>query len=260
MIDLSFSMAELEFFLAVVVRVTTFMFSAPFFSTPNVPRRVKVAFGVLFSVLIYSRIGVHALEYSTVLGYTVIIIKEAIVGILLGYSANICVAILNYAGHITDMDIGLSMVSLFDPVTKSQTTVSGSYYQYTVTLILLISGMYQYVVAAIVQSFSLIPVNGAVFSSERILSAMVSFLTDYLVLGFRICLPIFAAIIILNAVLGILAKVSPQMNMFAVGMQLKILVGLGILFITVGLLPAASSLILSEMKKMITMFMEAMAA
>lgn len=259
MLNLSFSVAELEFFLAVVVRVTTFMFAAPFFSTPNVPRRVKVAFGILFSVLIYTRIGVHELEYSTVLGYFVIVIKEAIVGLLIGFSANICIAILNYAGHLSDMDIGLSMVSLFDPVTRQQTTISGSYYQYTVTLILLISGMYQYVVGAIVSSFSMIPVNGAIFNSEKILVSMISFLTNYLSLGFRICLPIFAAIILLNAVLGILAKVSPQLNMFAVGMQLKILVGLGVMFVTVGLLPVASNLIMSQMRTMITMFTEAMA-
>ena len=86
---------------------------------------------------------------------------------------------------------------------------------------------------------------------------MLIFLRDYLALGFRLCLPVFASMLLLNAILGILAKVSPQLNMFAVGIQLKILMGLGVLFLTVGMLPTASTAILSEMKKMITLFAEA---
>ncbi|MBO4680204.1 MAG: flagellar biosynthetic protein FliR, partial [Lachnospiraceae bacterium] len=194
---------------------------------------------------------------STVLMFAIFVIKEAITGILIGYAANVCVTILNFAGHLVDMEIGLSMVSLFDPVSRESVTISGTYYQYTVLLMLMISGMYQYVLAAIIETFNLIPVSGAVFSSEKILNAMLIFLRDYLALGFRLCLPVFAAMLLLNAILGILAKVSPQLNMFAVGIQLKILMGLGVLFLTVGMLPTASTAILSEMKKMITLFAEA---
>ena len=58
-------------------------------------------------------------------------------------------------------------------------------------------------------------------------------------------------ILLLNAILGILAKVSPQVNMFAVGIQLKVLVGLSVLFFTVGMMPGAADLIFQEMKRMI---------
>lgn len=259
MVDLSFSMVELEKFLLILVRMATFVFAAPFFSTPNVPRRVKIGLAFFMSVIVYRAIPLDGVEYQTVLGYAVIVIKEAIVGLLVGYSANICVSILNFAGHLIDMEIGLSMVSLFDPITNSNVTISGSFYTYLVTMMLMISGMYQYVLAAVIETFRLIPLNGAVFSSERILGSMIEFLTNYIVLGFRLCLPVFVSLILLNAILGILAKVSPQLNMFAVGMQIKILAGLGIMFLTVGILPTASSLILTEMKKMVTMFVEAMA-
>lgn len=258
MINYSFSMAELEYFLAIVVRITSFIFAAPFFGTPNVPRRVKVAIGVMMSVVIYNSLTPVELQYNTVLGYSVIIIKEAFTGVLLGFSAAICMSIVNFAGHLVDMETGLSMVTIFDPVSRDQVTITGVYYQYTILLILMLSGMHQYVIAAICNSFSLIPVNGAVFASDKLLVSMIKFLVDYLSIGFRLCLPVFAGILLLNAILGILAKVSPQLNMFAVGMQLKILAGLGILFITVGLLPAASTMILSEMKSMVNLFVEAL--
>ena len=63
---------------------------------------------------------------------------------------------------------------------------------------------------------------------------------------------------ILNCILGILAKVAPQMNMFAVGMQIKILVGFGVLFLTISLLPGIASFIFTEMKKMMVLFIEGM--
>ena len=258
MLDLSFSLAELEFFLLIVVRVTCFIYVAPFFGMSNTPHPVKIGFGVILAALIYPRLDVLSLEYSTVLGYALIVMKEAVTGIIIGLSAAMCTAILNFAGQLVDMDIGLSMVSLFDPVSNDSVTISGTYYNYSVTLMLLISGLYQYVLAALVESFALIPVNGAVFSADGLLSAMLTFLRDYLSMGFRICLPIFAAMILLNGVLGVLAKVSPQLNMFAVGIQIKILLGFGVLFVTVAMLPTASTLILSEIKKSINLFMEAM--
>jgi flagellar biosynthetic protein FliR len=223
----------------------------------NTPNRVKIGLGVLISALVYQTLTPVHPEYSTVLMYALYVLKEAVTGIIIGYSAAICVAILNFAGHLVDMEIGLSMVSLFDPVSRDSVTISGTYYQYTVLLMLMISGMYQYVLAAIIETFNLIPVSGAVFNSDKILNAMLTFLRDYLALGFRLCLPVFAAMLLLNAILGILAKVSPQLNMFAVGIQLKILLGLGVLFLTVGMMPGASTAILSEMKKMITLFAEA---
>ena len=223
----------------------------------NTPVRVKIGLGVLISALVYQTLTPVHPEYSTVLMYAIYVLKEAVTGIIIGYSAAVCVAILNFAGHLVDMEIGLSMVSLFDPVSRDSVTISGTYYQYTVLPMLMISGMYQYVLAAIIETFNLIPVSGAVFNSDRILNAMLTFLRDYLALGFRLCLPVFAAMLLLNAILGILAKVSPQLNMFAVGIQLKILLGLGVLFLTVGMMPGASTAILSEMKKMITLFAEA---
>jgi len=258
MVNLSFSLYDLEFFLLIVVRVTCFVYAAPFFNMSDTPNRVKIGLGVLISILIYNSLEPVQVVYSTVLMYALIVIKEAITGIIIGMSAAICVSILNFAGHLVDMEIGLSMVSLFDPVSKDTVTISGTYFNYSVTLMLLISGLYQFVLSAIVQSFTLIPVNGAVFSSEKLLVAMLAFLRDYLSIGFRLCLPVFASMLLMNAILGILAKVSPQLNMFAVGIQLKILAGLGVLFLTVAMLPTASTIILSEIKVVVSNFMEAL--
>ena len=85
-------------------------------------------------------------------------------------------------------------------------------------------------------------------------------MSNYIVIGFRICLPIFAVMLILNAVLGILAKVSPQLNMFAVGIQMKVLVGLCVLFVTTAMLPDAASFIYDQMKHMVVSFVKVMSS
>jgi flagellar biosynthetic protein FliR len=162
---------------------------------------------------------------------------------------------VNFAGHVADMETGLSMVTLMDPTTKESVSITGALYQYAFMMMLIASGMYRYLLKALADSFELIPVSGAVFNSESLLKSMMQFLSDYIVIGFRIILPIFVAILLLNAVLGIMAKVSPQMNMFGIGMQLKIIVGLSVIFFTVGMLPDASDFLFSEMKKMMTSFM-----
>ena len=77
-------------------------------------------------------------------------------------------------------------------------------------------------------------------------------------IAFRIMLPVFACIMILNSILGIMAKVAPQMNMFAVGIQLKIIVGFLVLFITITLLPSIADMIFTEMRKMMVLFIEGM--
>ncbi len=150
------------------------------------------------------------------------------------------------------------MSNLVDPTTKEMSSITGVFYQYVIMLMLIISGMYQYILKALIETFTLIPVNGAVFQSEQLLTAVLLFMKDYILIGFRICLPVFAIMLLLNAVLGILAKVSPQMNMFAVGMQLKVLVGLCVLFFTTGMIPGISDFIFTEMKKMMVTFVQTM--
>ena len=234
MVDLSFSYDELLTFFLILVRVTCFIYIAPFFNMGNTPNRVKIGLGICVSYLIYQLLlPVEPLVYSNILDFSVLVLKEAMVGLIIGFGANICMTVVNFTGSIIDMETGMAMATLFDPQTKQETSISGVLYQYAMSLILIVSGMYQYLLKALVETYTLIPIDGAVFDKEHLLNSMIKFMGNYLTIGFRICLPVFCAMLLLNAILGIMAKVSPQMNMFAVGIQLKMLVGIGILILVV---------------------------
>ncbi len=243
-------MYDLEYFLLILTRVSCFIFVAPFFSLNNTPRHVRVALSVFTAALLYQTLTpAPAVEYQTITGYSMIVLREAIVGLMLGLGTSMCSAIVNFAGHIVDMETGLSMVTLMDPTPRMNTSITGVFYQYVVMLMLIVSGMYRYLFGALADTFVLIPVNGALFQMDSLLLSVVKFLGNYIIIGFRICLPVFCVILMLNAILGVLAKVSPQMNMFAVGIQLKILVGLSILLLSASMLPDAANFIFMQMKE-----------
>ena len=259
MINYPFTFEDLEFFLLVFARISAFIFIAPFFSMSNTPRRVRAGFSLILAVLLTQVISDRSVpDYSTVLGYSIIVLRETITGLLIGLGANICMSIVHFAGKVADMEIGLSMVQLFDPMTRQGTGFVGTMYQYILVLIMLITNMHYYFLSALVETFTIIPIGGAKFSSEKLMTAMVQFMTDFITISFRLCLPIVAAMLILNAVLGVLAKTAPQVNMFSVGIQIKMLVGLGILFLTIGTIPSASEFIFKEMRIMVTVMVEAM--
>lgn len=259
MINYSFTMDELEYFMLIFCRVSCLIFAVPFFSMNNTPRRVRVGLSFVVTILLYYAIPAKpVLEYSTLLGYAVLVLKEAIVGLLMGFACNICTTVVGFAGRIIDMEVGLSMASLMDPTTRENMSITGMIYNYAIMLILIITGIYEYILKALAESFVLIPIGGAVLDSARLLDAMLKFMADYVLIAFRICLPMFAVMILLNALLGILTKVAPQMNMFSVGMQMKVLIGLGLLFLTMTMLPEISDMIYTEIKTMMVAFVEAM--
>lgn len=260
MIDFSFPMEELEYFLLIMTRVTTFVMVAPFFSTANVPARVKIGIGFFISLLLYYATMPHTdyPGYETVLEMATLIVKEALTGVLIGFGANMCVRIVTFSGHVVDMEMGFAMSNQFDPTMKESSTITGRFYQYMVLLMMIITGMYRYFITALAETFTLIPIGKAVFNMDSLLESFTTFLGDFMVLGMRIALPVFCSIMLLNAVLGILAKVAPQMNMFAVGIQLKVFTGLAILFVSIGVMPRMSELIFTQMKTVIVSFVEGM--
>lgn len=244
-----FTIENFDVFLLILVRITAFVYVAPFFSLRNVPQKVKVGFSLFFSIILFEVVPVQTLHYQTVIEFTGLVINEALLGLIIGFFTNISYFILSFSGHLMDMEIGFSMVNEFDPVSSIQTTITSNYYSYLVMLMMLITNLHYFIITAMADTFQLIPV-GEVIIKPEIYLLMVKFIKDYFIIGFRIVLPIFAATLILNSILAILAKIAPQMNMFVIGMQLKVLLGLSILFLLVGFVPLVSNFIFEEMMDM----------
>lgn len=257
MITYNVALDQFELLILILMRMASFVFAAPFFNTANTPQRLKVGLSFFLSFLVYTLHPDMNVEYNGLIEYAGLIVMEVMVGILLGAMASFCVQIIHFAGKLIDMDIGISMAQLYDPTTRMQVGIMGNFYYYMLMLLLIISGMHRFLIEAIVETYNVIPIGGVKFSGA-IYSTVIQFMTDYFVIGFRIALPVFATTLLLNCILAILARIAPQMNMFVVGMQLKIFVGIFVILFTIGMLPAVSNFILEEIQSIFTALVRGM--
>ena len=240
MVNYVFTLENFEYFLLILVRVTCFVYVAPLLGQQGIPNQIKIGFSFFVSLLLYNVVDRPELTYASVVGY----------------AASICNSIVLFAGNIIDMDIGLSMSTEFNQDMGTETTLTGNLYYYLVLLLLITSDFYTYLVRAVTDSFSVIPIAHQKFAWDHLLSAITRYMGDSFIIGFRIFLPFFACIMVLNCVLGIMARVAPQMNMFSIGMQLKILVGFVVLYLIVFLLPNVANYIFDEIKTMVKLVAE----
>lgn len=258
MFETQFSIYHLEFILLIFIRIASMVYLVPVLGTSGVPHRVKIGFSLALAVFLATIIPYDPLPYTTILGYTGLVIKEAIVGLLIGFFMNICMTILAYAGQLIDQEIGFTMVSMFDQFNKTQTTITANLYNILVLLIVVVSDLYYFIIDAMVDSFKYVPVGTNVYKLDAIYEIFLRFMKNFFVIGFQIALPIFASALLLNVILGILAKSAPQMNMFVVGIQLKVFLGFFVLLVTIGFLPNITEFIFNEMKTLVELLYGAM--
>ena len=243
---MAFTVENLEFYLAITMRIAGFVFIAPFFSNSSMPQRAKLLLSFSVGLISFFVVPQETLQYNGVIGYAALIISEAIAGMILGLFTNLAMFILSYAGQVADMEIGLSMVMQFDPTNNMQVTITSNILTYAVMLTMVATNLHLYILRAIIDSFVLIPVGQAKFS-PLFYEGYLNYILDYMVLAFRIILPIFAALLVVNTILAVLAKAAPQLNMFVIGHQLKIFIGLTVLTLMMLYLPSISEMIFDEM-------------
>ncbi|MEE3392232.1 MAG: flagellar biosynthetic protein FliR [Lachnospiraceae bacterium] len=250
---MSFTVEYLEYMLVMLVRISMIVAVVPVFGNMNVPRNVKFAISVFLTIITLNMYGVHTLEYQGVLGFGLLVAKEAITGLLIGMGTQFCMYILTFAGNMLDMEIGFAMAMEMDPVSQVQTTISSTLLSAIYTLTFLVTDMHYYVIKTLIRSYELIPIGGAHITGS-IYKIYGQYMLDYFLIGFRLILPIFACTLLTNVVLGILAKVAPQMNMFVIGMQMKIFVGLFLFYVMMGSLTGLSEFLFSEMRDLTDQF------
>ena len=233
-------------------------FIVPFFGNVNIPVRIKIALSFFLSLIIMNSVDYSAVSYQGMLGYSILIAQEAVTGLLIGIGSGFTLYILNFSGHMLDMEIGFSMAMEMDPTTQVQTTISATFLTAVFMLMFIASDMHYFLIDAVVDSYKVIPIGEGIVS-PNLYKIFVQYVIDYFVIGFRIILPVFACILVINVILGILARIAPQMNMFVFGMQLKVYAGLSLIFILMNFLPGITDFLFNEMQTLTKLFMLSLA-
>jgi flagellar biosynthetic protein FliR len=253
-----FTIEYIEYAVLIITRISMIFFIVPFFGNVNIPVRIKIALSFFLSLIIMNSVDYSAVSYQGMLGYSILIAQEAVTGLLIGIGSGFTLYILNFSGHMLDMEIGFSMAMEMDPTTQVQTTISATFLTAVFMLMFIASDMHYFLIDAVVDSYKVIPIGEGIVS-PNLYKIFVQYVIDYFVIGFRIILPVFACILVINVILGILARIAPQMNMFVFGMQLKVFAGLSLIFILMNFLPGITDFLFNEMQTLTKLFMLSLA-
>lgn len=255
---MKFTIEYIEYAVLIITRISMIFFIVPFFGNVNIPVRIKIALSFFLSLIIMNSVDYSAVSYQGMLGYSILIAQEAVTGLLIGIGSGFTLYILNFSGHMLDMEIGFSMAMEMDPTTQVQTTISATFLTAVFMLMFIVSDMHYFLIDAVVDSYKVIPIGEGIIS-PNLYKIFVQYVIDYFVIGFRIILPVFACILVINVILGILARIAPQMNMFVFGMQLKVFAGLSLIFILMNFLPGITDFLFNEMQTLTKLFMLSLA-
>jgi flagellar biosynthetic protein FliR len=206
---------------------------APIFGRNNIPRYFKVGFSFFTALILATTTGLENIKVQeTILAYALLIIKEFLVGLSIGFIAYISYNAIYIAGEIIDMHIGFGMVSVLDPVSNIQVPVTSNiYFIISMLLFLLINGHHM-LIKALFNSFATLPIGTAVFDAS-LADGLMEVFSAIFSTGFKIAAPVIAATFMCEIALGTISRMVPQLNIFIVGMPLKIVIGLVVLLFTI---------------------------
>lgn len=250
--DLSIATLKLEAFLMVLVRIACFVAVAPIFGHKSINARLRVLIAACIALTVFTAMDPDMPEYTTVFGFTFLLLKEAAVGLSLGFVSSLVMAIITMAGEFIDREIGFSMAQSFDMNTGTLTTITANMYDKLIYLIILITNLHYYILKALVRSFEIVPLGSFKLNISFMYVQVVNFVVEFFIIGFRIAMPIFIAATILNIILGVMTKSSPQMNMFAIGIQMKIILGMLAVAIMVMFVPNITNYLMEKMDSMLS--------
>jgi flagellar biosynthetic protein FliR len=212
-------------FLLVFVRISSFMVSTPVFSGQQIPGTYKIGFSAALSIICVSMIKnpVHDVAEWTLF---LLILKEFMVGIVIGMVANIMFYSVQLAGSLMDIQIGFSMASLFDPTFGTNTQLTGRLQNILAMLVLFTTNAHHLLIQGILSSFDWVSLQAFVpaWSDGQISSFLLKCLMQMFMLGFMMAAPIMGTLFVVDIAIGILARTVPQMNIFVIAPPIKILV------------------------------------
>jgi len=223
-------------FLVIFLRVTSFYFAAPIFGGAGVPSHVKVGLGILTSMVLLYTIQPGTFHFpGTVTELAVMTVTEILIGLLLGYAVALLFAAIQIAGMLMGYQMGFAVANVLDPTSNEQVSIIGHFLFIFAILYFLTLNGHHLLIRALTDSFTLAPPMGVGLSGNSV-TIMINMFTGMFTLGLQIALPVIGTLFLIDVSLGIIAKTVPQMNVFIVGLPLKSLVGLLIMFVTFGLL------------------------
>jgi len=224
----------LPVFLLIFCRVTAFFVISPIFSYKSVPTILKIGLGFFISFIIFTVLGDNQPVVAIDLSYVILILREVLIGIMLGYIVVVFFSVMHTVGGVIDLQIGFAMANVLDPQTGVTVSLTGNFKYMLLMLVFLMMNGHHFLLTGLMDSFVYMPLENDWFSrmgDGSIAQMLVEAFAHSMLLGIQIASPIMVALFVTDLGLGFLAKTAPQFNVFVIGFAIKIFVGLAMLIV-----------------------------
>jgi len=248
-----FSEQDVAAFMLVLGRISPMFIFAPLFSSKMIPARARaiVALALTVGCMPVARHGHIDLD---ALSFSLLMLKEVVVGLAFAYALGAMYAALQAAGALLDTLIGFSFGALVDPVTGNQSSVlTQAYSLFGIAIFIAINGD-AWVIQGLARTYDAVPLLDAPDIGTLVHGTQVAF-SGIFVAGFMIGAPVIVALIITDAAFGVVSRVVPQLNVFAVGFPAKMIVGLTLLAAS---LPFVAGYVADELQRSVSTALHAL--
>ena len=222
------------FYLLVFARMFGMLATAPLFSNSNIPMKFKVGLACFMAIIFLPALS--PIQQSFVISYNwvIIFIAETLIGMAMGFVANLAFYSVVVAGQFVDLQMGFGFANVLDPQLGIQVPIMGNFNQIIAMLIFLIINGHHWLILGVMRSYEVLPLGTYIMSSGFI-DLTSKLIANFFIIAFQISLPVVGALALSDICMGIIAKTMPQMNVFVIGMPMKILIGFFILMFTMPL-------------------------
>jgi flagellar biosynthetic protein FliR len=231
MADLGLGEQDLLGFFLVLGRISPLFLLAPLFSSKSIPGRVRGIIAVALAIGMTPVVGHDVKVTNDVWGLAGLMGKEILVGAAFAYTLAALFAALEVAGSFLDTLIGFSFGGLVDPITGNQSAVLARMYSLIGVLIFIAIGGDTWVIQGLARTYEVIGIDEMPDIDVMVAGAGHAFAAVFLA-AIQVAGPIILALILTDAAFGVVSRVVPQLNVFAVGFPAKVTVGLLLMGVT----------------------------
>lgn len=223
-------------FFLILMRMSGFIFLNPVLGRKNIPAMAKTGISLGLTVIVYSMAQAQGVtidaDAASPLTFGLLVMKELAIGYVIGFVMTLFDMVMTYAGTVIDFQIGISMAQVYDPQTGSQIALSGNILQIFYLLLFFAVDGHLALIKILATSGDVVPYGEVAFAPGAAWM-MIDIFTQCIVLAMKLAFPLIAFEFIMQVGVGILTKITPQINLFVLSIQIRLMVGFALLVLLV---------------------------
>lgn len=218
--------AQTPYFMLVFVRMAAFVGFVPFFSNQNFYAFIKVAFAFLLTVLLFPTISMSNWVVPTnVAGFVLAVTQEVLIGILMGLTFLIMLFGLQLTGRVLGFQMAFSMANVVDNTFGSNANVLSVFLVMVGTMMIISLRGDHYFLLSLSKSYDML-IPGSMAVTRDLIDELGKMIIRSFEVGFKLAAPAVILLLCIDITLGLIGKTASKMQIFFVGLPLKISIGL----------------------------------